>query len=181
MIVRQSDCTEYAPCLVASFFVTVVLIIVMFILFRGHSKHNEINYDDHPRNLKGMNEQVVNEAFSTINETRVVTLGNGLIVEVKPIGYRTMKTEPITTEETNGQIIENGHIRPMTKEEEANFNQEIIAHLNDMKAIQDILDQSLDMDQSLDIDQSLDMDPILDPNASNAKSPVVISPRNGQK
>lgn len=163
MIVRQSDCTEYAPCLVASFCVTFVLIIVMFILFRGHSKHNEINYDNHPRNLKGMNEQMVNGTFDTMNEARVVTLGSGLIVEVKPIGYKTTTTEPTTIEGTNGQIIENGHIRPMTKEEEANFNEEIIMHLNDMKTIQDMLDQSLDLDL------------ILNPNASNAKSPLVNS------
>lgn len=162
MIVRQSDCTEYAPCLVASFCVTIVLIIVMFILFRGHSKHKEIKYDNHPTNLWDMNEKVV-------NKTRVVTLENGLIVEVKPIGYKTATTEPITTERTNGQIVENGHIRPMTKEEEANFDEEIITHLNDMKTIQDMLDRSLEMD------------PILNPSPSSAKSPFVISRRNGQK
>lgn len=144
MIVRKSDCSEYAPCIIASIFVTIVLIVIVAILFRGSGRHHEVNYDKHPRNL----DKFVGGTDVVINETRVVTLENGLQVEVKPIGYATTSTTTITPKESKGQlieakVIENGKVRPMTKVEEDFFSETILNQLARMKEIQDMLDQNI--------------------------------------
>lgn len=147
MIVRKSDCSEYAPCIIASVFVTIVLIVIVAILFRGNNRREEVSYGNHPRNL----DKLVGGTEVVINETRVVTLENGLQVEVKPIGYVTTSTTRLPTTSQGGsksgqlieaQVIENGKVRPMTNAEEDLFSETILQQLARMKEIQDMLDQS---------------------------------------
>lgn len=138
---RETNCSEYAPCIITSFCVTIVLVVIMVILFRG-PRH--ANYDSHPKNLSKFAHDAL-ETELVLNETRLVTLENGLMVEVKPIGFSTTTIAPPTTADTksHGQVVdERGKSRPMTKDEENMFSDEILKQLERMKEIQDMLDQS---------------------------------------
>lgn len=117
----------------------------MVILFRGHRK---VDYDNHPRNLSKLAPYALGTEL-VFNETRLVTLENGLMVEVKPIGFSTTTTKlPTTTKATivDGEnmdlVIEGGNARLMTKDEKNMFSDEILKQLERMKEIQDMLDQS---------------------------------------